>query len=123
MKKYRILIPWEGVEKGYELNLEDNGFLLRNVVTKNEISSVLINPVVAAVLIHTGMIEEVGGKWEPKDEEDEEDYWFVDSTGAICSAVCHGESASIFRIATNNVFKTEEEAIAHKQEMLKNAGV
>lgn len=65
MKKYRVLVSWEGVKIGELLkNCGADEF-----VYKHNGNIGFISPVEIALLLHAGMIEEVkeeDGKWVPK---------------------------------------------------------
>lgn len=84
---------------GYtKLDLDDDGFILK-----------------------TPAKVETPTKWKPRLKEE---YFYVSDGGVIYSAFWMGSEMSFFRLKTNNVFKTETEAIEARDKIMNtNEGV
>lgn len=105
MKKYRVIVPWEGVEKGQELEVTSNGdFFYGRAIGKS-----FIAPHTLALLLHTGMIEEVkedDGKWMPKLG----DKCFSFNEGGVNSSIWRDHPFDYEVLDAFGVYRTEKEA-------------
>ncbi len=73
------------------------------------------NLLVADIVFGQATIEKL--PWKPKDSDK---YWFVNPKGYLVHAYfCEDSMVDLYNFNTGNCFKTEKEAEAHKDEVLK----
>lgn len=112
MKTYKVLRAWEGVKVGDETTLEAIGM----TVNGDFVSS----PVLVAVLLHLGFIEEVGAvkkeRFVPKKGNI---YYYLDAYGD-CMRMCYEHDDYDRRlISIGNCYRTEAEALEARERVLK----
>ena len=74
-----------------------------------------VNLVTGYLLRKLGVLEEYDGKWKPAQGQR---YWTVYGDGDVYNPFWDNDSGDKFRLATNNVFKTREKALKHREDML-----
>lgn len=111
MTKYIVKKAWEGMKEGDELELHlGNHLRYASLATKWDIA-----PHEIALLLHTGFIEEVNGKWKPKHGDR---YFYLDTIGEFSVCRWQGDEVDLYRLSIGNVHRTEEEAIKYRDRLI-----
>lgn len=107
MKKYKVLKGWDGVEVGEILDVYNNGYT-ENIHIK------YLSPILAALLLHAGFIEEVGGPWTPQSNEK---YWYVSVDGKAYYTTFTDQVFDREVVSYTGIYRTKEEAEAMRDKI------
>ncbi len=118
MKKYKLNVDLGIQKKGEVLEANDNGVIHYHYSNNHDY---YIYPTEIILMLHCGMLEEVGDEreWKPKFDEK---YWIINSAGEVLEEICCQLFIDEQLFAYGNCFQSRElaeEALAKVRLVLK----